>query len=76
MTEVTDGSCVSHNSVADGQQAQRAGPPGKKAPATVGQLAASVAGVHSEHTALYFILLWFGKVYFKHVCGGKSNIIG
>lgn len=61
VPEVTDGSCLSRQPIADGQQPQRAGPPGNTAaPATVGQLAASLAGVHSEHRhliLLYFILL-------------------
>lgn len=47
VPEVTDGSCLSRQPIADSQQPQRAGPPGNKAPATVGQLAASLAGVHT-----------------------------
>lgn len=57
VPEVTDGSCLSRQPIADGQQPQRAGPHGNKAPATVGQLAASLAGVHSEHR--HFILFHF-----------------
>lgn len=54
VPEVTDGSCLSRQPIGDGVvRPHGAGPPGNNAPAAVGQLEASLAVVHSEHTHLF-----------------------
>lgn len=50
VPEVTDGSCLSQQSIRDGVQSQWADRNRNRPPAAISQSAASLAGVHSEYT--------------------------
>lgn len=56
VPEVMDGSCLSQQPIRDTVRSQGGDPTRIKPPTPVSQPAATLAGVHSEHTHLYLYL--------------------